>query len=65
MIQTQGDKVVTPMIRLGYIPSQPVKISGWWKDKQSLTQYTTTEEAGDDEGDNVVSNSKSSMFDRL
>jgi len=56
---------VTPRICLGYIPSLPVKISRWRKDKQSLTQYIIAEEVNDDESDNALSFLKSSMFDRL
>ena len=53
MIWKQGGGFVTPRIGLGYVPSQPVKISGWRKVEQSLVQYITTEEA-DNEGPKVI-----------
>ena len=56
MVQKQGDGVMTPTIGLGYIPSQPVKISRWYKDKQSFTQYVMEEETGNDKGDNLLPN---------
>jgi len=56
---------MTSKIGLGYMPSQLVKILGWRKDKQLLTQYVTTEEANDDVCENATSNSKSSVLNRL
>ena len=42
IIQRWDAGVHTPKIGLGYIPSQPVKIPRWCKDKQSLTQSQRT-----------------------
>jgi len=39
MVQKQGDEIVAPRIRLGYMSSEPLKISRWCKAKWSLTQY--------------------------
>ena len=38
-IQEQGGAVAVPKVGLGYVPPQPVRISGRCKDKQSLVQY--------------------------
>jgi len=43
--------IMTPRIGLGYVPSQPVKISGRRKVEQSLVEYITTEEANNEGGD--------------
>jgi len=56
---------MTPRIGLSDVPPREVKISKWCKDKRSLIQYIMSEEAENDKGDNVMSNSKSPMFDRL
>jgi len=56
---------MTLRIGLSNVPSWMVKISRRRKDKHSLTWYITAEEAENDKGDNVVSNSKSSVFDKL
>jgi len=50
---------------LGYVPSWAVKILRWRKDKQSLTWCIMVEEDENDKGDNAMSNSKSSAFDKL
>jgi len=56
---------VTPNISIGYIPSQPAKIRGWHKDKQSLAQNMTVEEANDVEDDNATSRARSLVFDKV
>ena len=56
---------MTLRISPSYIPSQLLRILGQRKDKQSLAQYIKYEEINDDKGDNVKTNPKSSMFDRL
>jgi len=55
MIQRQGCGITTPRIGLSYIPFQPVKISGWCKEKHSLTRYITMQEANDDGSDHATS----------
>jgi len=65
MIQKQGGGVVAPRIGLGYVASQPVKISGRRKELHSPAQYITTEEADTEDGDQAASSSRVSVFDRL
>jgi len=65
MIQKQAGGVVTLGIDLGYVPSQPVKISERHKEEQSPVQYITTEEVDNEGGDQATSSPKSSVFDRL
>ena len=54
-----------PRIGLGYLPSQPVKISGRYKEEQSLVQYITTEEADSEGSDQPTSSSRALVNDRL
>jgi len=65
MVKKQGDGIVTPRIGLGYVPSQSVKVFGQCKEKQSLAQYISMEEAENDNGGNATSNSEPLVFDRL
>jgi len=52
-------------LAISYLSPQPIRISGRHKDKQSLTQYITTEEVNDDTGENAMTNLKMLVFDRL
>ena len=65
VIKSQGGNTATPKVGLSYVPPQPLRISGRHKDKQALTQYITTEEVDDNEGENAKTNPKTSVFDRL
>jgi len=65
MIRKQGGGVITPRIGLGYVPFQPVKISGWCKELQSLVQYITMEEADAEDGDQATSSSRVLVLDKL
>ena len=47
IIQSQDGRITKPGISLSYIPSSPMSIFGWCKEKQSLVQYITVEEAND------------------
>jgi len=65
MVQKEGDKTVIARISLSYMPSQPMKISRWGKDKWSFTKHNMAKEARNGKGDNGTSSLKSLVFDRL
>jgi len=65
VIQSQGGNTATPKICLSYVPPQPMRISGWRKDKQAFMQYITAEEVDDNEGENAKTNPETTVFDRL
>jgi len=65
MIQKQGVWVITPRIGLGYVPFQPVMISGRRKVEQSLVQYIMAEEADNEGGNQAIFHSRASISNRL
>jgi len=47
------------------MPSQPIKISGRWKGKQSAVQHILAKELDESDNENAQINAKSSVFYRL
>ena len=64
-IQEQRGLVALPRVGLSYVPSQPVRILGRHKDKQSLVQYIMAKETTKSDEQNVKNKQTSSMFDKL
>jgi len=64
-IQEQGGVVVVLKVGLGYVPPQPIRISGQRKDKQSFAQYIAVEEIIENDEEDGKNKPKSSVFDRL
>jgi len=57
--------VAVPKVGLGYVPPQPVRISGRRKDKQSLVQYIVEEVTTESDEEDVKNKPTSSVFNRL
>ena len=57
--------MAVPKVGLSHAPSQPVRISGRRKDKQSLIQYIAAEETTESDEEDVKNKPKSFVFDRF
>ena len=64
-IQEQGGSVGISKVGLGFIPSQPIRISGRRKGKQSAVKHISAKELDEGDEKNAQENPKSFVFDRL
>ena len=64
-IQEQGGSIGVSKVGLGFTPSQPIRISGRRKGKQSVVQHISAKALDESDDEDAQRNLKSSVCDRL